>query len=273
MRRLPQFAAAFLFAHTAWAGDTMEARIQHHMDGSHRSEANIARNAYRHPAETMAFFGLADGMTVVEIWPGNGWYTEILAPAIKGHGTYVAAAYDPDVPDQPEYRYRLTAELQDKFAAHPELYDEAVLHPFSVVEAGALGEAGSADLVVTFRNLHGWINDGIAADMFAEFFRVLKPGGTLGLVQHRAAEGADPAETVPMGYVPEATAIALAEAAGFTLEARSEINANPADTRDHPEGVWTLPPSLRLGDTDRDTYLAIGESDRMTLRFRKPGDA
>jgi predicted methyltransferase len=133
-----------------------------------------------------------------------------------------------------------------------------------------LGPDGSADLVLTFRNTHGWVRDGVAESVFGAAFRVLKPGGILGVTQHRAREGADPVESAKTGYVPEAHVVALAEAAGFELEERSEINANAKDTKDYPEGVWTLPPTLRLGEQDRERYLAIGESDRMTLRFRKP---
>ena len=246
------------------------ARIESAMFGDHRSDANKARNKYRHPVGTLTFFGLEDGMTVMEIWPGAGWYTEILAPVMKDNGTLIVANWDPEVEGQPDYRYRLPKQLHDKFKAHPEIYGDVETVHFSPPQSASLGEADSVDMIVTFRNTHGWYNNGIAQDNFNEFARVLKPGGILGVVQHRAPEGKEATKWAAMGYVPEGAVIILAENAGLELEARSNINANPADTKDHPEGVWTLPPSLRLGDEDREKYMAIGESDRMTLRFRKP---
>lgn len=231
--------------------------------GSHRSDENRARDPYRHPAETLAFFGLEPGMTVVEMSPGGGWYTEILAPTVKGQGQLIAAIPDPA---ESEYGERFMTFLQSE----PELYSDVETVIFGPPERVSLGADGSADMVVTFRSTHGWINRGQAESVYAAMFRVLKPGGVLGVVQHRADEGADPAVTAENGYVPEAYVIGLAEAAGFVLEEKSEINANSADDHDHPEGVWTLPPSLRLGDEGRAEYEAIGESDRMTLRFRKP---
>ncbi|GAB4198202.1 MAG: class I SAM-dependent methyltransferase [Wenzhouxiangellaceae bacterium] len=244
-------------------------RVEKAMNGDHRSEANRARNEYRHPLETLEFFGLKDGMTVMEIWPGGGWYTEILAPAMRDHGTYIAASYDPDVPDQPEYRYRLHKQLLEKFAAEPELYDQAKVVHLSPPLSIDLGEENSVDMILTFRNAHGWFEEGIAEGLIHEFAHVIKPGGILGIVQHRAEVGAHFEDTMLQGYLPEQTIIDLAFEAGFELDGKSEINANPKDTRDHPEGVWTLPPSLRLGDQDRAKYEAIGESDRMTLRFKK----
>lgn len=269
-----------LTAGAAWAADSpIEARIEKAMLGEHRSEANLERNRYRHPLATLLFFGLEDGMSVLEIWPGGGWYTEVLAPVLREHGTFSVAGYDVDIPEQPEYRYRLQKALLDKFAANPEIYDEVAVVPWSPPESNSLGEAGSVDMVLTFRNVHGWISSGIAESVFTEFARVLKPGGILGVVQHRAADDADPAETAGMGYVPERAVIELARQAGLNLEARSEVNANPADNRDHEEGVWSLPPTFaecnaieseEEAAACRSRYRIIGESDRMTLRFRKP---
>jgi len=264
----------------AWAGDlSVAARVERAMSGDHRSEENVARNRYRHPVGTLEFLGLKDGMTVMEIWPGAGWYTEILAPVMRQQGQFVAATYDVDVPDQPQYRYGLQETLLGKFAARPDLYDQVAIVPFSPPASASLGAADSMDMILTFRNTHGWIGAGLAQGIFAEFARVLKPGGVLGLVQHRAGQGTDPAKTSEMGYVSEHTVIELARAAGLYLEARSEVNANPDDTRDHEGGVWSLPPGLsQCRDIEsedeiaacRARYRAIGESDRMTLRFRKP---
>jgi predicted methyltransferase len=218
-------------------------------------------------------------MTVMEIWPGAGWYTEIIAPVIRHHGQFVVAAYDVDVPDQPQYRYRLQKELLGKFSTRPDLYDQVAIAPFSPPQSASLGDSESVDMVLTFRNTHGWIGGGLAEAIFTEFARVLKPGGILGLVQHRAPEGSDPAKTSEMGYVSEQAVIEIARSAGLYLEARSEVNANPGDTRDHEGGVWNLPPGLsQCRDIENDDekmacqkrFQAIGESDRMTLRFRKP---
>lgn len=254
------------------------ARAEHHADpvsaglmkavgGAHRSPANQARDENRDPVETLAFFGIEPGMTVIELWPGGGWYTEILAPFLRDEGTLVAASYGMDT--TPEYRPRLHKALMDKVASNPDVYGSVKIIEWDPPRKTSLGAPGSADMVLTFRNTHSFINNGLADSVFAEAFKVLKPGGVLGVVQHRAAPGA-PADSSESGYVTEQAVIALAQTAGFVAEARSEINANPKDTHDHPEGVWTLPPSYRLGDVDRERYRGIGESDRMTLRFRKP---
>jgi predicted methyltransferase len=262
-------------------GLPVDARVEQGMLGEHRSAANQDRNRYRHPVGTLSFFGLEDGMTVLEIWPGAGWYTEILAPVMRNNGQYLVATWDTNVEGQPDYRYRLNQALLDMFAANPEIYDQVAVVPFSPPESASLGEPDSVDMILTFRNTHGWVGDGVAELIFAEFARVLKPGGALGLVQHRADSGTDPLVTAEMGYVSEEAVIALAQNAGLYLEARSEVNANPADTKDYKEGVWSLPPGLAVcGDIEDESaraaceapFLEIGESDRMTLLFRKPID-
>jgi len=258
---------------------SIEARIEQAMFGNHRSAANIDRNRYRHPVGTLTFLGLQDGMTVMEIWPGGGWYSEILAPVLRYHGQFIVAGYDVDVPDQPAYRYGLQEALLEKFAGAPEIYDQVAVVAFSPPQSASLGTPDSVDMVLTFRNTHGWISDGLAQMVFAEFARVLKPGGILGVVQHRAPADADSKVSAQNGYVSEQAVIDLARGAGLYLEARSEVNANPLDTKDYPGGVWTLPPSLdACGDPEAEAeiascmekYQAVGESDRMTLRFRKP---
>jgi predicted methyltransferase len=270
MNRFLLTASALMFS-TMLSAESMSfaQQVAKGMDGAHRSEANIARNQYRHPAETLAFFGIEDGMTVMEIWPGGGWYTEILAPAMRDHGKLIIATWDPEIEGQAAYRYRLPKQMEETFAKHPEVYDQVELEYFSPPGSPSLGDAGSIDAVLTFRNTHGWVGAGVAQDIFNEFARVLKPGGILGVVQHRAEEGTEPVESSKMGYVPEAVVKQLASNAGFVLVAGSEINANPKDSKDYPEGVWTLPPGYALDDVDKDKYKAIGESDRMTLRFKK----
>ena len=280
MRKALLILVGMVLAIPVWASDLpIDARIERGMSGDHRSEENIDRNRYRHPVGTLTFLGLEDGMTVMEIWPGGGWYTEVLAPVMRHHGQFIVAAYDVDVPDQPQYRYGLQKTLLEKFSSRPDVYDQVALVPFSPPDSDSLGEADSIDLVLTFRNTHGWVGGGEAQMIFIEFARVLKPGGILGVVQHRAKQGTDPAKTSETGYLSEQAVIELARGAGLYLEARSEVNANPADSRDYEGGVWSLPPSLRLcRDVENEDeitacieqYKAIGESDRMTLRFRKP---
>lgn len=244
--------------------------VERFIAGEHRSAADKARDSARHPAETLAFFQLKPTDTVLEVTPGAGWWTDILAPFLRQDGRYIALTWDDTVADAPKYYASNNAKLREKLASHPELYDRAEISTFNAAAPSALGKAESVDLVVTFRNTHGWVNGGTAAAMYQGFYDVLKPGGRLGVEQHRAAPGSDPAETSKQGYVSEEAVIALAEAAGFQLLAKSEVNANPKDTKDYAKGVWTLPPSLAEGDTDKDKYLAIGESDRMTLLFVKP---
>ena len=233
-----------------------------------RSPEHIARNAYRHPVETLAFFGLTDDMTVIEALPGELWYTEILAPVLHDHGKLIAASFDMNAKGIVDYQRKAHELLVGRIANEPAIFGEVTIAELSPPDGIDLGPPGSADMVVTFRSTHGWQNGGVADAVYKAFFDVLKPGGVLGIEQHRA--GPKTNLEAFSGYVPEETVIAIAERAGFILEARSEINANPKDTADHSAGVWTLPPTLRLGDQDREKYLAIGESDRMTLRFRKP---
>ena len=240
--------------------------------GDWRDPANAARDRYRHPRETLAFFGLRPDMTVIEIWPSAGWYTEILAPYLRERGRYIGAVTQPDRAGSASAQasaQKQNAALRAKLAERPAVYGAAALLEFDP-SAPVLGAPASADAVLTFRNVHNWVMAGNEAAMFKGFFAVLKPGGTLGVVDHRAKPDQPPAEMKTSGYLPEAYVISLAKAAGFELAEKSEINANPRDTKDYAEGVWTLPPTLTLGDKDRAKYQAIGESDRMTLRFVKP---
>ena len=224
MRKVLTLLICLAVVFPVWAADLpVEARIEQAMLGDHRSEENRARNRYRHPVGALTFFGLAEGMTVMEIWPGGGWYTEILAPVIRHHGQFVVAAYDVDVPDQPQYRYRLQKAMLEKFAARPDLYDQVAVVPYSPPASASLGEADSIDMILTFRNTHGRIGDGLAESVFAEFGRVLKPGGVLGVVQHRAAEGADSGSSVEMGYVSEQAVIELARSGGLGTPTRPSV--------------------------------------------------
>lgn len=243
------------------------ARLDQVLSGAWREPKNTARDQYRHPKQTLEFFGLKSGMTLVEATPGGGWYAEILAPALKGSGHYIAAITIPKKPEGEAAQDK--SALEKKFGGDAAEYGEAVtvqIYP----KAPNLGAPGSADMVVTFRNVHNWVMADTAPQMFKAFFDVLKPGGVLGVTDHRAAAGADLAKIKQSGYLPEDYVIKLATDAGFKLEAKSEINANPKDTKDYEKGVWTLPPTLELGDKDREKYVAIGESDRMTLKFVKP---
>lgn len=246
-----------------------DASLQNILAGSWRSDANRARDQYRHPAETLAFFKVEPGVTLIEITPGQGWYAEILAPLLKPEGRYIAAVQAPAsaAPEQREYQQKNRDRLAEKFSADAARFGAAQVVEFDARQP-VLGKPNSVDRVVTFRNVHNWAQNGVAPAYFKAFFEVLKPGGVLGVEDHRAAPGkaVDPAS----GYIAEEDVIKLATDAGFKLDAKSEINANPRDTKDYPKGVWTLPPSLRLGDVDKEKYQAIGESDRFTLRFVKP---
>ena len=241
--------------------------------GDWREAKNRARDKYRHPRETLEFFGVKPGMTVIEIWPSGGWYTEVLAPYLRDKGKYIGVINDPSLvePGREKFYAGQNNALRAKLGARPDVYDRVELKPIHPL-APELGEPNSADAVLTFRNVHNWVMGGNEKEMFAAFYEVLKPGGVLGVVDHRAAEGAELEKVRNSGYLPEAYVINLAVRAGFRLEARSEVNANPKDRKDYPNGVWTLPPALREGDKGRDEYLAIGESDRMTLRFVKPNN-
>ena len=265
-----RFALAFLAAALAAAPAL---RAEHHepledaIAGAHRSAENRARDAWRHPKETLEFFGFRPDLVVIEVYPGGGWYTEILAPALRDTGTLVAAHYGEETGS--EYRTKSHRDFVASLAAAPALYDQVRVTAYDPAKGTPLAQPASTDLVVTFRNLHGLARAGTLDTFFADAYAALRPGGVLGIVQHRAPEGTDPGDG-SRGYLLQSTVIERAEAAGFRLAAASEINANPKDTADYPQGVWTLPPSLRLGDEDRQKYLAIGESDRMTLKFVKP---
>lgn len=232
----------------------------------HRTPANVARDAHRHPVQTLRFFGVRPDSTVVEILPGSaGYYLEILAPYLKERGRYIAASRDETAPPQ----YRADHEkLVSRLQAEPRLYGAVQVTRFNA-DKHAIAPPASADFVLVFRALHNWIERGEAAGALRAIHRALKPGGVLGIEGHRGRGDLPQAVQTKNGYVREDVAIDLIEKAGFRLVGASEVNANPRDTKDHPEGVWTLPPTYRLKDTDRAKYQAIGESDRFTLKFVK----
>lgn len=236
----------------------------------HRTPAYVARDIYRHPAETLEFFDVQASMSVGEIWPGGGWYSEILAPYLRDTGQYYAIGFSTKAARTPQWRKDMVTQLNAKFAAYPHIYDKAVVTGLAVPDDVEIAPAQSLDRVLTFRNVHNWMKGGYADGVFSAMFKALKPGGVLGVVEHRAAANTSYADMVKSGYVTEAEVIRLATQAGFVLQAKSEVNANTKDSKDHPKGVWTLPPSLRLGEQQREYYQDIGESDRMTLKFTRP---
>ena len=236
-----------------------------------RTPKYAARDVYRHPLETLKFFGVRQDLTVVEIWPGRGWYMEILAPYLRDKGHYYAAIEAPDVAGASKEAKDDAAALHKRIADDPARYGKVTVTELHPPELTEICPPGTADVVLTFRNVHNWIEAGVQQAQFDAFFKALKPGGVLGVVEHRAKPGTSAAESSKSGYVDEAYVKKLAANAGFRFDGESPINDNPRDTKDYPEGVWTLPPTFALGDKDRAKYVAIGESDRMTLRFVKPG--
>ncbi|MGH8441679.1 MAG: class I SAM-dependent methyltransferase [Nevskiaceae bacterium] len=262
--RVALVLATALLGACAASGPTLDPVLA----GDHRTPAYVERDKYRHPKETLEFFGVRSDQTVVEVWPGRGWYTEILAPYLRDAGKYYAAGFAISS-EAPKYMGDIARDFATKAAQRPDLYSAVVVSELGKPDRWFACPPGTADLVLTFRNVHNWVAGDFEDKMFRAFHTALKPGGVLGVVEHRAKPGTSREVMKESGYVTEAYVIELAEKAGFKLVGKSEINANPMDTTDHPEGVWTLPPVLRLKEVDRDKYLAIGESDRMTLRFVK----
>lgn len=240
------------------------------LDNPARTPANKQRDQFRNPAETLAFFSVEPNMTVVEIWPGGGWYSEILAPYLHAEGQFYAAHFPVSETRQGYVNSR--NRYMDRIASDA-LFANVMLTEFAPTEQSAIAPAGTADVVLTFRNVHNWYmgdsDDGLAG-AFATFYTALKPGGVLGVVDHRLPEYRADSDMQTSGYIKQSLVMQYAEQAGFVLADSSEVNANPLDTADHPRGVWTLPPSLRLGDENREHYESIGESDRFTLKFIKP---
>lgn len=233
-----------------------------------RSAAELARDQYRHPAETLMFFQVEPSHTVVELWPGGGWYTAILAPYLKQNGQLIAAHFPAD--SEISFFQKSRVAFNKRFLLQPELYGNIYVTELAPPQKLRIAQAGEADRVLTFRNVHNWMRNRQEQAVFDEAFRVLKQGGILGVVEHRAPDSFSRDEMVETGYVTESYVTQLAINAGFVPAGHSEINANPKDSRDHPHGVWSLPPTLRGGDVNRAGFMAIGESDRMTLKFRKP---
>ena len=239
-------AAAVLIAGCA-VTSTREATAQaldNILADPHRPEADRARDRYRHPKDTLLFFGVRPEMTVLEVWPEPGWYTDIIAPLVRDRGKYYAAVIEPDPASQ--FVTGRLASFQSKLAADPTLYGNATIVTFPA-HGGDVVPPGSIDLVVTFRNIHNWMSEGTASDAFATIFKALKPGGMLGVVDHRGSPGVAQDPKAKSGYVNEEYAIKLIEAQGFRLLGTSEINANPKDTKDYEQGVWTLPPTYPAG--------------------------
>jgi len=252
------------------SGAANPASLDAAISGPQRSEKARERDIYRHPQQTLQFFELTPSLTVLEIAPGGVWYTEILAPYLHDHGTLYEAEYDgPHAAPSAEAQAGRAA-FARKLAATPAVYGNVVVGTLHDGQFTGFPADGSVDRVLTFRNIHNWIKDGEIDANLRAFYAALKPGGILGVEEHRAAPGTSLQQTIDTGYVTEDYVIAHARAAGFELIGKSEVNSNPRDTKNYPHGVWSLPPSYEGGDLDRARYAAIGESDRMTLRFVKP---
>jgi len=253
------------------AAGTQAADLSGVLNGPQRSEQSQARDQYRHPQQTLSFFGLQPDMTVVEIWPGSGgWYTELLAPYLRDQGKLYEAIFPEN---GGKYYQHANEKFKQKLASMPSVCDRISLTQFKPPKAVDIAPPGSADMVLTFRNVHNWYmgngdEDVIAA--FKAFYTALKPGGILGVVDHHLPADRPQSDQKESGYMHQQYVIDMAKKAGFKLVATSPVNANPKDNADHPKGVWTLPPTLALKDKDKEKYLAIGESDRMTLKFVKP---
>jgi len=235
--------------------------------GAHRPAQDSARDRYRHPKETLLFFGIRPEMRVLEVWPEPGWYTQIIAPLVREHGKYYAAVIAAD--PQSKYVTERLADYQQKLASRTDLYGAVEVLTFPS-DGGDVVPPGSLDMVVTFRNTHNWMARDNAQQAFATLYKALKPGGVLGVVEHRGNPAVPQDPKAKSGYVNEDYAIRLIEGQGFKLVGESQVNANARDTKDYEQGVWTLPPTYRLGEKDRQKYADIGESDRFTLKFVKP---
>lgn len=244
-------------------------QIRKAVGSPHRAISNVMRDAGRNPEQTLAFFAIESQHNVVEVWPGAGWYTEILAPLLRDEGTYTAAHFNPE--SSVDFFRQSRSDFATKMADSPDAYDKVEMTTLDFDPHTPIAPAESADRVLTFRNVHNWLAQSRdeTALAFSKMYAALKPGGMLGLVEHRARIGTDLETMIKTGYVTEELIVELAEEAGFELLARSPVNQNTRDTTDHPAGVWTLPPTLSLGDENRAQYLSIGESDRMTLLFIK----
>jgi len=254
---------------------TTAAALDAAINGEHRSDEARARDVFRKPRETLEFLGFRSDMTVVEVWPGTGWYTQVLAPALKDGGVFYAAQYGTN----PRYGYqrRYFGAFLTMLGENPDLYRQVKVTHLALPYQLTIAPPGSADMVVSFRNVHNWMSEGYGSGRYAHLgfqamYDALKPGGIMGIVDHRWPDPADEDPLAEDGYISSERTVALAEAAGFVLIGESQILRNPKDTHDHPQGVWSLPPSLASGDTDRDKYLAIGESDRYLLKFQKPAE-
>lgn len=266
---MKRWIATAVLALGAWSPAQADEALQAAIAGPQRTPVHAERDAWRHPYETLSFFGIRRDMTVVEIKPGGGWYTEILAPYLRDRGRLILAGDDPDAGDTP---YRRSAErLRQKLQSRPAVYDRVESSVFEPPRRLQIAAAGTVDMVLTFRNVHNWAaaGDDTVRAVFRSVHDSLKPGGVFGVVDHRRPAARVQDRKATGGYLHEAYVIRLAESVGFTLAARSEINANPSDGAEHEGGVWALPPSYANQDKDRSRYAAIGESDRMTLKFVK----
>jgi predicted methyltransferase len=264
-------APAYTPVTASGADPATDAKIRQSLAGPQRTAEERARDGYRHPLETLEFFGLREDMTVVELSPGGGWYSAVLAPVLRDKGKLFVAGSDPNGDPKSEGTKNAQA-LLARFQQSPQAFDKAQSLVVARDKPIVLGAPESADMVLTFRNFHNWVGGKSTDGILTAVFAVLKHGGVLGMTDHRANPGtsADPKVVGDSGYIPEDAVVDIVQKAGFKLAGKSEVNANPKDTKDYPKGVWTLPPSYELGAVDHAKYEAIGESDRMTLKFVKP---